>query len=427
MLPSPPRLPVPGTRTPSSPALLLAVILAPLYASLPGAGIAAQEPDTLLIHLLEAHRSPVLLAEGRLGGPGADLLLREGAAAQFFLVGEEHGIADIPELTGALFRNLAPHGYRHLVIETSPPLARELERRARSGGAEAVLELSRIHPFAVPFFSWTEEAELLAAAVEGAGSDPILWGVDYEFMATPVLWLRQLEERATSPEVAALAREVAEGEARALERLMSQGDPTDFLLARGDAQALASLRAAFTGDADAEALLDWMEASMEPWALWFAGEPWESNRARTDLIRRAFVEHYRAAGDAPRALLKMGGFHLHRGRTPVNVLDVGTLAAMLAEFEGRTSFHLMAMAGPGTQAAALGPGGATLHPAGVHPWAAPLYQASHPDRWTLFDLRPLRPHLDAGRIAPPRELERLIWGYDAVLVMVGSRGAGLEP
>jgi hypothetical protein len=410
-----------------APHAVLLLALAPLALTVPTPGAQAQESDTLLVRLLEEHRSPLSLAEGQLEGPGADILLKEGAAAQFFLVGEEHGIADVPELTGALFQALRPHGYRHLVIETSPPLARELERRARSGGAEAVLELSRAHPFAVPFFSWTEEAELLARVVEGANAGPVLWGVDYEFMATPTFWFRWLEERAGSPEGAAHARELAGAEAAALDQLGSQGDPTAFLLARGDAGALAPLRTAFAGDPEATAVLDWMEASMEPWGLWFAGEPWESNRARTDLIRRAFVEHYRSAGDSPRVLLKMGGFHLYRGRTPVNVLDVGNLAAMLAEYEGRTSFHLMVLAGPGTQATALGPGGATVQPAGAHPWATSLYQATDSERWTFFDLRPLRPHLDAGRIAPPSELARLIWGYDAVLVLVGSGAAGFEP
>lgn len=122
-----------------------------------------------------------------------------------------------PELTGALFQALQPHGYRHLVIETSPPLSRELEPWPRTGGVEAVLELSRPHPFAVPFFSWTEEAELLARVVERANTGPVFWGVDYEFMATPTFWFRWLEDRAESPEGAARARELAGAEARALD------------------------------------------------------------------------------------------------------------------------------------------------------------------------------------------------------------------
>ena len=36
-------------------------------------------------------------------GPGWDRLVQEGLAAQFFLIGEEHGIAENPKLVAQLF------------------------------------------------------------------------------------------------------------------------------------------------------------------------------------------------------------------------------------------------------------------------------------------------------------------------------------
>ena len=44
--------------------------------------------------------------------------------------------------------------------------------------------------------------------------------------------------------------------------------------------------------------------------------------------------------------------------------------------------------------------------------------------WTLFDLRPLRADLSAGRIGPiDRGLEALLWGYDGVLVIPSATAA----
>jgi len=47
---------------------------------------------------------------------------------------------------------------------------------------------------------------------------------------------------------------------------------------------------------------------------------------------------------------------------------------------------------------------------------APLYAKAYPGAWTVFDLRPLRREFD--RFGPvDRELERLIFGYDLVVLI----------
>jgi hypothetical protein len=392
-------------------------------------GATSQAADTLLPALLKTHSHPLELRDGRLQGPGGTLLLEEGERAHFVLIGEDHGVAEVPQLTAALFRELRPHGYRHLVIETSPPLARLLDRVARKGQAE-ILALTRAYPVAVPFYGWHEEADLLAAVVEGAGPEPVVWGVDYEFMATPAMWLEKLADRAPDAAARRLADSLRAGEVDALQQLFERGDPSGLLLSGGKEAELASLATAFRNDEEARAILEWIALSTEPWRLWFEGQPWDSNRARTDLLRRAFIDQYRGApqeaGAGPRAILKFGAFHMYRGRTPVNVFDLGTLAPMLAEYEGSTAFNFMALAGRGTRRTAMGPGGSMHEDVEPRPWAEPLYEAADSQRWTLFDLRPLRPHLAAGRLDLHPELARAVWGFDAVIILVGSRPAGFE-
>ena len=66
-------------------------------------------------------------------GPAWDFLLSQGRAANFFMLGEEHGIAENAKMAAALFRALVPSGYSRVAIETSPQSALELDRVARSG------------------------------------------------------------------------------------------------------------------------------------------------------------------------------------------------------------------------------------------------------------------------------------------------------
>src|SRR5450432_168738 len=61
-------------------------------------------------------------------GPAWDILLREGQSAYFFLLGEEHGVAQIPALTSQLLLALKPSGYQRLAIEISAQWPRSWTR-----------------------------------------------------------------------------------------------------------------------------------------------------------------------------------------------------------------------------------------------------------------------------------------------------------
>lgn len=100
----------------------------------------------------------------RFSGPAYDLLVQEGHAAQFFCIGEEHGIAENPKLAAQLFMEL---GYDRACVEISPPMAAELDRAAR-GGLDGLRNLFRNPGAQVAFFGMREEAEWLAS-VRAAG------------------------------------------------------------------------------------------------------------------------------------------------------------------------------------------------------------------------------------------------------------------
>src|SRR5215211_7189462 len=70
---------------------------------------------------------PIKIEAATLTGPGADLLSREAEAAQFVLIGEPHGIADVPIFSSALFKHIQPKGFNYLAIEIGPITARRIE------------------------------------------------------------------------------------------------------------------------------------------------------------------------------------------------------------------------------------------------------------------------------------------------------------
>jgi len=69
---------------------------------------------TPLPELLLKHRHTFALHDGRLAGEGAELLYSAVEQSQFFLIGEEHGVAEIPLTTATLFQAGTAVGYKHL-------------------------------------------------------------------------------------------------------------------------------------------------------------------------------------------------------------------------------------------------------------------------------------------------------------------------
>jgi hypothetical protein len=76
---------------------------APLIAALVLAAIAANADEARLDELLKTNTHQIALANARLSGPGADLMLELASKAQFVALGEEHDNYFIPAITTALF------------------------------------------------------------------------------------------------------------------------------------------------------------------------------------------------------------------------------------------------------------------------------------------------------------------------------------
>ena len=69
------------------------------------AAAAAAQTDDLAARLTTAaaeNRYAIMHEGDAFAGPGFDKLLAEGKAAQFFLIGEEHGVAEKPKLAAPM-------------------------------------------------------------------------------------------------------------------------------------------------------------------------------------------------------------------------------------------------------------------------------------------------------------------------------------
>src|SRR3954447_25807984 len=72
--------------------------------------------------------------DGKLAGPGAEMIRGELAKAQFVLWGEEHGFADSPIVLRAIAREAKSLGFKYHVVEVGPLSTRMIrETLSRDG------------------------------------------------------------------------------------------------------------------------------------------------------------------------------------------------------------------------------------------------------------------------------------------------------
>lgn len=401
----------------------LALALAALVLAGP---LAAQDSLTALLrahaHVMGAE------ADGTLSGPGAELLVAAGREAQFFLVGEEHGVAEVPRVAGGLFRALAPAGYRHLAIETGESLAEELNRQvlADTTGA-AYAAFVRSHFPGAPFYSWREDAAMLREVIRAAGGrDDVLWGLDYDILADRYA-LRRLRALAPGDGARAAAdAALARGDS-AFRAALDTGNPGALMMFGGPDDVYATLREAYAPapGSEADRIIRLMEETRVINGYWESNQGYLSNLSRARLNKRQLMRYLGEAtareGRMPRVMMKFGYSHMVRGRSVTQVFDLGTLASELADVNGGHSFGVLLLPGAGSRQAVIDPRvfRSVEQPVELEGWMQPFYDAADPGRWTVLDLRPLRPRIP--RLGPlPDATLRVLYGFDAVVILSGS-------
>jgi hypothetical protein len=402
--------------------------------------VAVQAQDTALTRLLVANRHPVRLVDGRLEGHGARLLIDEGKKARFFLVGEEHGVAELPQVVQALLSELRPAGYNTIAIEVSPLQGLRLDSLTRTSRARAGLDSILASWFTtIPFYNLAEERELLGSAMSPLGSQPAMrvWGLDYDISADR-LFLRELEKLAPASGKAAVrrARELADSGFAAVLR-PGAPDPSKLFAWSAPDSVFDALRAALGAGASvrAKSIVDVFERSARINRLFLSGRGYESNLMRSAFLRENFMTALAAAerrGEKPRVLFKFGGSHMMRGLNYTHTLDIGTAAPVVAEARGESSFHVLIFGGPTSKTARMNIMSLQYEPTGTAELqlenVAWLRPALADTGWVVFDMRPVRTAYLRRRSQQLSAIQdRFFHAFDAIVVLTGSKPGTVRP
>lgn len=392
----------------------------------------ARGQNTAFGDTLRKNRAAIGVHDGKLAGPGADILRAALADTQFVLLGEDHGIQQIPQFTASLCAELAPQGFHTMALETGPIVTPEIERMARgANGLKEMAEFDKRYPESVAFYNWREEFEMLQQCEKSAGAEGMqLWGLDQELMGAPVFVLEKILATKPGPEaqvaVAALLKENNEDRAAAAK----DGNPEGLFLLKTKQSDLDHARALLKkqGSPQAQEYFSALVVSREIYQKNISGDGYKSNRQRALLMKENYVDRLTAAfqkeGAPRKVLFKFGAWHMYHGINPLHSSELGNLVGESAEGHQEKAIHILILGMKGEQLRFAGIG----RPAQPVPldlagdkdsdflFLKPLFDNQVENLWTIYDLRALREHFAKyGSVDP--ELERVIFGYDfAVLI-----------
>lgn len=378
------------------------------------------EPDTSLTleEALSKHSYPIRVENDSLQGAGGDWLVEQAKQATIITLGESHGTKEIPVIMGALFEEMQAAGeLDHLALEISPWTAKLMTDRLRTGRG-AYTDFIKKHPSSIPFYFLRPERDLVRNFVRNSQVEQPIWGLDQLFAFATAIALNRLEELAPTSDARTAVQNVraaGQGDSLNAKALPNLPPAMPTPLMAYPTQAFDTLRSHFSDVPEAQRLLDEITTSIPIYRTNDTNN-FRSNQMRARYLRRNLLSSYQEAQqtseDPPQVAIKVGGRHAYRNRTPNNALDVGNLAVALAEKTDGRALNVAVVCGPNSTFRDFPAGTADC-------WSEKrsVFKPVLNDEPVLFDLTALHPLLHDGTLDPDDKVARLLWAFDAIVLI----------
>jgi len=367
---------------------------------------------------IQSSRSDIDIRNGHVLGPGAVTIRDAVSHACYIFLGEDHGIAEVPEFAEALTNSSVGAEIHTLALEVSPIVARELSAQlARPNARQSFAAFVRQNQLTVPFYNTVEEFEFLQHAKSRIGTSFRLIGFDQEFLGSAKFLLQKVGEQALSGDLRRALDEFKKQEQEASTKAARSGKSEDLFLLTADVTKLQAFANSLRSRGFNSAPIDDLLASRRVYDM-FAKDNYRSNEMRDLLMKKNFV---RTHGSTPPCgiLFKAGSNHGFRGIGPLHTRELGNFLAESADVYSNGGVHILIVGGKGEslQFQAVGaPMKAIPYDAltdgQLEPLKPFLELALAQNKWSLFDLRTVRNSSDDSP-----DLQRFVYGYDFLVVI----------
>lgn len=390
------------------------------------------QSDSILVEKLRQHSYTVTMDNKHLSNSGAIYLKRKAAEAHYFLIGEQHGIAEIPTYTASIIRAINALEYEYYASEIGPITAEIMaDRIIDSKAEEEIAALLSEFPLGIPFYTLKNEAEVLEAVKEKTKLSNHFWGLDQEFILSSRLLLMELVNISKTETEKSTAQEYYDQALAGYQQSVEKRVPMVFLFAAAD-KDFERLNQVFFKSEKGLRIIGEMQKSQDIYKkLMVQRKGYRSNIQRANLLKQHFMDYYKQADIAnsnKKVLIKLGAMHTYKGINPLGVSDIGNFIHEFATSKEQRSFHLYILPAKGNQNTytLMSRSADDKNKAfdnSTDPAYASLIRASG-NETRVFDLAPIRNLVFNKEIINLDEgLKRIIFGYDAILVLPEATAA----
>ncbi len=310
----------------------------------------ANTQDSLSIKHLQPITYTFDIVDGELVGQGSEYLKEQMSNAQFTMIGEYHGSKRISEFTNAIIPVLDSLNYKTLALEVGPVTGKILNSL---GGNNIEKQIREIHekyldkesdgyvnvPF--PFFDFKEDAQFLQNA---KGRNWNVFGIDQEYYVGYVMLLDKMYNNMSS-ELKPKHQSIYNDTRSELKKfyINDQNEKGNMHLAISESKVYKDFLASMQSEPMNIEIIDALEKSSAIYLLNHRQKWYENNATRIKYMKSLLRKGLRNIDfdiTKDKMMIKMGGYHLSKGFSPLSLYEVGNTLNEIAEFHGNTALNI---------------------------------------------------------------------------------------
>jgi len=351
--------------------------------------------------------------KGEISGAGFEKILGEAKESSIFLIGEDHGLKEIPILTTQLFSNLIAFKYKHYATEFGSVSSQLITEQLKKKSLGAWLQQS---PWTIPFLHFKEEFNLVEEVWSKGGK---IWGLDQEYILSPILHLQFLKGRATNMEARNSIELLITREQGALNALIDTGNYLKLYMLSSIEKDFDQLLSLFPNDPLAAETIASLRESFSVYQAMINNDQKLSNSLRVEIMKhnfKALLDNNVKNGE--KVIIKLGALHCFRQKSLTGVEEIGEYVSQLPT----KSYHLLVLGETGTFNNYLPQNGlnesnknASYEIRKRFPVDMSAFLKTLEDRqkWTYFDLRGIR----TDKRLSNESIKKLAEFFDGLLII----------
>lgn len=373
--------------------------------------------DSALIEIARQHLYQIN-HENSFQGEGWEKIISAAQKHKYFLIGEDHGMAEIPSFTRALIEHI---NYELFVTEIDSITASVAQEISRSGEAQ-IRKFHERYPSALSFFSAKEEFEILTALARNKAT---IWGLDQVSLFSTGIVFRQLEKASTSGSAKELAASFAKLSDDLFTEATTSGNLDTLFIFSTEPAVFEELQVAFKDESAAARQI--LKDIYTSWKIYNqidgANHSTRIGYMKSKLLNSYIHQHFKKQQYA-KVLYKFGAYHVGKGESVIGGYEIGNFVANLAHAEGTSSYHLMVVGKEGEKNTFLPIDGMQKAPFDMKEKGSglssliPLENLVSKDAWAFFDLQSIQRELRKRNIEMQGSLlANALNGYDGLIII----------